>query len=343
MNIMQLFEVLFITVFISYLITPLIRQIAFKTGYLDNPSSTKVHAHPIPLLGGIVVYSAFFIAAITTSLKHIPQIYYIFIGCTILLVIGLVDDKFGMMPNIKLLGQFLAALIVIKAGIRTSFMKSYYVDVIVSYIWIIGITNAFNLLDNMNGLSSGIAVISSLSFGIMCLLDGQINMAGLSFALAGSCLGFLRHNFPKAKIFLGDSGSLLIGYILAILSIKSSWQIYSINSSLFVPLVVLSYPIFDTSFVTIMRLMEGRTIFQGGRDHSSHRLALTGLKKFRAVLVIYFICAVMGLLGIIVTKSNIYSGVIIGILVLMFFLIFGIRLSFVRTYQHGHRKKNNAE
>ena len=339
MNIIQIAEVFFLTTVSSYLLMPLLKKLAFATGYLDNPGDNKVHAHPIPLLGGVGVYLAFFIAVALTSLHKMPQIWFIFLGCSILLAIGLVDDKFGMMPNIKLLGQFIAAMVVVKGGIRVSFTESYYFNTIFTYIWLIGITNSFNLLDNMNGLSSGIAAISSVFFGIIFLLEGQGLAAGFSFALAGTCLGFLRHNFPKARIFMGDSGSLVVGYLLGILSVWSCWQIRQINPSLIVPLLVLSYPIFDTTLVAIMRISEKRSIFEGGRDHSSHRLALLGLKKMRAVLVIYLICILSGMGGVIVAKSNIYTGIVIAVLAFIAFLVFGIWLSSIKTYQYGRKRK----
>ena len=338
MNIIQICEVFFIATLISYVSMPFLQRAAFKTGYLDGPKQNKVHRKPIPLLGGVGIYVAFFITTLVTSLSKIPIIGVILIGCSILLVVGLVDDKFGMLPNLKLLGQFLAAIVVTKAGLRVYFFDNYYLNTIFTYLWIIGLTNAFNLLDNMNGLSSGIAVISSFFFGIICFIEGETLIAGFSFALTGASLGFLAHNFPKAKIFMGDSGSLVIGYLLAILGIWSSWQTRVLNPSLLVPLLVLSYPIFDTTLVTVMRITERRSIFEGGKDHSSHRLALLGLKKMRAVLIIYLICLVGGVASAIVSKSNMYTGIIIGMVTVVFFLSLGIRLSFIKTYQNGHRK-----
>lgn len=340
MNIIQVLEILFITTIVSYVIMPLMRQLAFRIGWLDAPKSSKVHARPMPLLGGMGIFLSFFITVAVTTLQNTPHMLFIFLGCVILLIVGLIDDRFGMMPNIKLLGQLLAAMLVIKSGFRVLFFDNYYLNVIFTYVWIIGITNSFNLLDNMNGLSAGIAVISSTSFGIICFLEGQGLAIGFSFALAGACLGFLKHNFPKARIFMGDSGSLIVGYLLSILAVWTSWQTMTVNPSLVVPFLVLGYPIFDTTLVTVIRIAEGRSVFEGGRDHSSHRLALLGLKKFKAVLIIYLICAVVGVLGAVVAKSNIYSGLVIAALTVAAFLALGIRLSFVKTYQHGHRKKN---
>ncbi|MDP2912969.1 MAG: MraY family glycosyltransferase, partial [Candidatus Omnitrophota bacterium] len=219
MNIVQIFETFFISVIASYSLSPLMRSVAISSGYVDHPRDNKVHAHPTPLLGGVAIFAAFIIAAATkTDLISSVYVKAMIGGSLILLLIGLVDDKVGMMPNIKLLGQFLAALIAIKAGVRVEFMRDYHLGVIFTYIWIIGITNSFNLLDNMNGLSAGIASIAAAFFGIIAYMNGQSMVCALSFAVAGSTLGFLKHNFPKANIFMGDAGSLIVGYLLSTIS-----------------------------------------------------------------------------------------------------------------------------
>ncbi len=340
MNTAQLLEVFIVATVISYLVSPVLQKIAFRTGYLDRPKSNKVHAHPIPLLGGVGIFISFFTVITLSGLRSIHYAPAIFLGCLILLCVGLIDDKFGMMPNIKLLGQFLAVMLVVKSGLRVDFLGNYYVNVIFTYIWIMGITNSFNLLDNMNGLSAGIAGISALAFAAICALDGQTYTAGFALAIAGASIGFLKHNFPKARIFMGDSGSMILGYLLAVLAILSSWQTRQVNPSLIVPFLVLSYPIFDTLLVTVIRSIEKRSIFEGGKDHSSHRLALLGLKKFKAVLIIYLLCVVSGVFGIIVSKSNIYTAVIAIAVSSFLFLILGVRLSLIKTYQHGRKQKH---
>jgi UDP-GlcNAc:undecaprenyl-phosphate GlcNAc-1-phosphate transferase len=259
-------------------------------------------------------------------------------GASILLIIGLIDDKMGMMPNMKLLGQFLAAMIAIKAGVRVEFIHQYYLDVIFTYLWFIGITNSLNLLDNMNGLSAGIATISAIWFGVITYMSGNVLVSALSFALAGSTLGFLRHNFPKASIFMGDTGSLIIGYLLACVSILSSWKTDLWTTSLLAPLLILGYPIFDTMLVTVMRIMEGRSVFEGGKDHSSHRLALLGLKRFGAVLVIYAVCAFLGVVALIVTRVPWEKGIMLGLAAFFAMTVLGVRLALVNTARFGHRK-----
>jgi UDP-GlcNAc:undecaprenyl-phosphate GlcNAc-1-phosphate transferase len=221
-------------------------------------------------------------------------------------------------------------------------MGNYYLNIMTTYIWIIGITNSFNLLDNMNGLSAGIAIISAAFFGILAYLSGQSDVAAISLALAGSSLGFLRYNFPKATLFMGDSGSLVIGYILSVLAIMSGWKSAAITTFTAIPFLVLGYPIFDTAMVSVMRLSEGRSIFQGGKDHSSHRLALLGLKRYRTVLVIYGICISLGLVAVIVSRADLV--ICIGLIALasIMMVALGVRLSFVATKSCGRKKGHNG-
>jgi len=337
----QVISTFAITAFVAYLLTPFIKLIAAKTGFMDQPRTTKVHAHPKPLLGGVAIFSAFVIGVISNpALLAAQYVLPILSGVLLLLFIGLIDDKMGMMPNMKILGQFLAAMIVVKSGLRVEFFGNYYLNVVFTYAWIVGITNAFNLLDNMDGLSSGIAVISGLFFGIIALVDGQFAVSSLSFALAGSCLGFLRHNFPKAKIFMGDSGSLVIGYVLSVIAIIGTWETYVWTTSLMIPIFVLGYPIFDTSLVTIMRSIERRSIFDGGKDHSSHRLALLGLKKKRAVFVIFGVCFLLGIAAFLLTLLKPQHGIMLGIIGFVSMALFGVRLSMVKMTREGRKRKN---
>jgi UDP-GlcNAc:undecaprenyl-phosphate GlcNAc-1-phosphate transferase len=308
---------------------------------MDHPKNTKVHAHPTALLGGVSIYIAFVLGLFTTvNFTHDPRLLSIITATTMLLVVGLVDDRIGMMPEVKLLAQFLAAMIVIKSGVRIEFMNNYYLSMAVTYLWLVGITNAFNLLDNMNGLSAGIATIAAVFFGIIMWSGNQILIAVISFALAGSTLGFLKHNFPNASIFMGDTGSLVIGFVLASTAVLGSWCTRFLTTSLALPIIVLAYPIFDTTLVTVMRLIEGRSIFQGGRDHSSHRLALLGYKRKRAVLLIYGVCVFLGVSALLVQRVSLKSAILViaGIATIM--LALGIRLAMVDTGRYGRVKKN---
>lgn len=328
---------------VSYLITPMVRRIALRVGYMDQPKGNKVHAHPTALLGGVSIYVAFALAIFTTvKIAADERVSSLLIASAFLFVIGLIDDRMGMMPEIKLLGQFLAAMVVIKAGVRMEFLNNYYLNVVITYIWIVGITNAFNLLDNMNGLSAGIAAIAAIFFGIIMFQDGQMLVALISLSLAGACLGFLRHNFPRANIFMGDTGSLVIGFVLASTAVMGSWATDFLTTSVAMPIIILAYPIFDTTLVTVIRLAERRSIFQGGKDHSSHRLALLGLKKTRAVLVIYGICIALGISAILIQRLPIRPAMILIGLVIAAMLALSIRLGMVDTGRYGRKKGSDG-
>ena len=340
-TVQDIFGAFFIALIISYGFTPLARQIAFKIKLLDYPNSKKSHAHPIPLLGGLTIFLAFFGAVLFTTNTN-NYICGILIGGAILLVLGMIDDKLGMMPRMKLAGQILAALIVYKAGIRVITFEDYYVSMLFTVFWIVAITNAFNLLDNLNGLSSGIAGISAIFFGIMALMDSQIYIAVLSFALAGACFGFLKHNFPKARIFMGDSGSMFLGFSLACIAILGSWETDKISLSLSLPILVLGYPIFDTALVTFLRLIEKRPIFLGGKDHSSHILASLKFKKKRAVLLIYIISVLLGLSAFLVSISPLAIGVAILVITTVSMGSFGFYLASKRLKSAKLTRKQHS-
>jgi UDP-GlcNAc:undecaprenyl-phosphate GlcNAc-1-phosphate transferase len=188
-----------------------------------------------------------------------------------------------------------------------------------------------------------VAAISAFFFGIIAWMGAQVELAILSFAFCGACLGFLKHNFPKASIFMGDSGSLFIGFTLSGIAILGSWKTINITLTLMVPILILAYPIFDTTLVTIMRTMERRSIFNGGKDHSSHRLALLGLKKKRTVLVIYSIGIICGIAAIFLTRLSFQKGAILVVLLILAMAALGIRLAMVDTTRFGRKKKKSHE
>lgn len=340
-----------IAVAFSYLAAPFLAYLASKLNLMDRPGKKKTHAHPTPLLGGVAIYFAF-ITALSFTLHADRPLIGALIGGTVLMLIGIVDDKYGMLPNVKILAQLTAALIAVKMGVRVAFIKDApIIAMMFTVLWLIGMTNAFNLLDNLNGLSAGIAGIAAFFFGTIALVHGDVPVAIVSFALAGSCLGFLKHNFPKAKIFMGDAGSLFLGFMLAFIAVWGSWKTSSVTTSLAIPILILGYPIFDTILVTIKRLSEGRPIYKGGKDHSSHRLAMSawptrkdhsshrlaiiGFKKKRAVLVLYAVSFLLGLAALAMTMAGQYFDLVIMAISLILMVIFGIRLGRVRIkYKH---------
>ncbi len=319
-----------ISLFLAYLITPLFRLIAIRLNFFDHPQSKKKsHARPMPLLGGLAIVFSFFSSLLLTTRSE-KMLIPIFLGALVLIIFGLIDDRLGMMPNLKLAGQFIAALIVIRMGIKVDTIQYYHLSLIFTVLWIIGITNAFNLLDNLNGLSSGIAGISALFFGLIAWRNGQMFVATISFALAGACFGFLRHNFPKAKIFMGDSGSMFLGFLLACIAVLGTWETDKISLSLSLPILILGYPIFDTMLVTFLRIREKRSIFVGGRDHSSHILASMGLRKKRTVLLIYTISMLLGLSAFLIPILPVPIAVTLLVITTAGIVSFGIYLALKR-------------
>ena len=326
--------VFFISLLVSHGFTPFVRLIAVKFGILDNPEYKKSHAHPTPLLGGLAIYAAL-LSSVIFVLNLSDVTAGIFIGATILLITGLIDDKMGMGPQLKLSMQVVAALTAFKFGLRVTTIEDYYLCMFFTVFWIVGITNALNLLDNLNGLSSGIAAISSLFFCAISVINHDYLTATLAAAMAGACLGFMRYNFPRAQIFMGDTGSLVLGFFLACLAILGNWGTEKMTLSLAIPIIILGYPIFDTTLVTVIRLSEGRSIFQGGRDHSSHILAYAGFRKKRAVLSIFAICFLLGSSALIIKYGSIIVGSITVFITALSMFAFGARLLYLRKKMVG--------
>lgn len=300
---------------LSALGTPLARQLAVHWGAVDQPSSRKIHHSPIPRLGGLAIWLALWVAAlltvhalpsdaVITPAHRIPDLAAILAGATIILLVGMTDDqRGGMKPLAKLTGQFVASTVLIAFGIHWTLFGVAWVDLPLTYIWIIGLTNALNLLDNMDGLSAGATSIAGAFFFLLAVLNGQILVALLAAALVGSCLGFLIYNYNPATIFMGDSGSLSLGFILSVLGMKL--QIHnSQHISFVIAALVLSVPIFDTAFVTWRRIREGRRITQGGTDHTSHRLLRLGLSQKQAVWALYGASFLSGLAAVLAAEGS---------------------------------------
>ena len=275
----------------SFLLTPLLRRCARRIGFVDLPTSRKIHQEPVALLGGVAVYVAFAAAVVSQGTPRGPLLGLL-LGAALLMLVGIADDAKGMDPRIKLAAQVGAASVAVACGVQTTFLGTAYLNIPFTLLWIVGITNAFNLLDNMDGLAAGVAAISASTFAILAsrysnLGGEQAATAIAAAALTGGCLGFLRYNVVRASIFMGDAGSMVLGFVLASLAALGSWRGPTVPTSLLIPILVLAYPIFDTTFVTLLRLQEGRRVFQGGKDHSSHRLLSLGLGQTEAVLLIY--------------------------------------------------------
>jgi UDP-GlcNAc:undecaprenyl-phosphate GlcNAc-1-phosphate transferase len=293
----------------AFVATPLVGRVASRTGFVDEPQPHKMHVRPMPLLGGLAIYLALCVALVIALFRvnlasDTAEIAAIASGATLLMLVGLWDDRRGISPRAKLLAQVAAGLIVAAAGVRVNLFPWTPVNYAVTVFWFVGISNAINLMDNMDGLAAGTSAVSALFFTILAASAGQGLVASLAAAVTGASLGFLYYNISPAMIFMGDTGSLLLGFLLAVIGIKYSPLALPLGSTWMVPIVVLGLPVFDTTLVTFSRLLSRRPVSQGGTDHTSHRLARMGLGINRAVLTMYILAAALGVLAIFMTQST---------------------------------------
>ena len=289
---------------LAFLATPLTRILARRLGMIDQPGLRKGHRSPVPLMGGLAMYLALAIAFIAFGSRDWrAEGLGIMGGATLLFLTGFWDDRFGMPVWVKLAAQALAAISVLLTGIQVHLLGIGWLDGALTLMWIIGITNAVNLMDNMDGLAAGITLVAALFFFAMAALEGQGLVAGLAAALAGSAAGFLFYNFAPAVSFMGDAGSLTLGFTLAVIGIKLRFIHYPLASTWMAPIVVLGVLIFDTTLVSLSRLRRGRAVFQGGSDHTSHRLAQIGLSQPRAVLTLYITAVALGAAALLIIQS----------------------------------------
>ncbi|MDI6809749.1 MAG: MraY family glycosyltransferase [Candidatus Eisenbacteria bacterium] len=295
-----------LSLLLSFILTPVFRTISRRLSFVDLPEERKFHSKATPLLGGIAVFLAWQLSVLVGLVMLDGRIdgnaLAIFGGALVVIVVGLIDDRRGMSPLVKLGGQAAAAAILLLGGGVGRVAGHEVVNFLISLIWAVGLMNALNFLDNMDGISGGVSFLAGLFFFLLSTVSGEGLPAVLAAGLCGATLGFLRYNFSPASIFLGDAGSLFLGYCLCALSLGAIPNEMS-GLKLFVPVLVLGYPVFDITFVTVIRLLEGRKIYQGGKDHSSHRMVTVLGSVPKGCLVIYSMSVVLGLTGFIVYNT----------------------------------------
>lgn len=327
---------------VSICLTSIVRHLALRFGMLDHPGERKVHSDPVPLMGGVAIFGAFYLVVfgIFLCLRPVQEIGFvwleanvlqalgpnvriklmgIFAGSALIFLLGVVDDIKVLKPEIKLVGQIAAALVLVFSGIRLElfienilemahvgqFVSDQWMGYInlgvsglVTILWVIMMTNSMNFLDNMDGLSAGVAVIAALSF-FLCVVPGSndIFVCILLMAFAGAVGGFLYHNLNPARIFMGDAGSMFCGYLLATVAVLGTFytEEHASRAAIAAPLLALSVPIFDTISVIIIRMRRGESIMKGDKRHFSHRLVELGMTSHQAVEFIFLVAAVTGL------------------------------------------------
>ena len=289
--------------------TPLVRLLALRVGVVDQPAARKVHTSPIPLLGGLAIYASVCVALLLFSdTFYVAQLVSMLLGATWVSSFGLWDDRFGLGAGVKMLAQLGGAAILIMSGVMVKLPVPMALNYVLTLLWIVGITNAMNLLDNMDGLSGGVGAVGSAFFLLLAALSGQYLVGAMAAAILGACLGFLIYNFNPATIFMGDTGSLFLGFVLSALAIKLRFPANVTWVTWMIPLLVLIVPLFDTTLVFISRLRRGKNpLTTPGKDHISHRLVDSGLTKREAVLLLYLVGCAGGALAIFVSVADAVS------------------------------------
>lgn len=329
---------------ISVICTFAVREFARRYGFVAKPKSDRWHKRPTAMLGGVAI----FVSTVIAYFALVPptrESLVVIGGSAFLFLVGLVDDILNIRPYQKLIGQLIGAGILIISGLKLPLTGYEIVDIWITVFWVIGITNAINLLDNMDGLAAGISAIAAFSLALNFAGNGLTNELLLASAFIGSLVGFLVFNFNPASIFMGDCGSMFIGFLLSgsVLLNQVGGRSRGIFAILAVPVLILFVPIFDTTFVTVLRKLWGRKASQGGRDHTSHRLVALGLSEKTAVLMLYGFALIAGTLSLLVARIGPFRSFgLIGLFTVVLVIV-GVYLSKVKVYDGDERERASAD
>jgi len=301
---------------IVYVITPLVKKLAFKIGATDDPDDRKIHGRVMPRLGGLAIYLGFTLVVLFTQPLTKP-VWGLLLGGTLIMLLGVVDDIKGLSPRVKLAGQVAAALILVAFDIQVAFLTNPFQGMLfleslaipVTLLWIIGVTNAVNLIDGLDGLAAGTAGIAAVTIAVVTLLEGHTAVSALALIIGAALAGFLRYNFHPAQIFMGDSGSMFLGFNLAALAIMGLTKGATVIS-LFIPVVILGIPIMDTLFAIVRRFFNRKPIFLPDKQHLHHCLLNMGLSHWQTVMAIYLVNICLGVSAVLLTELTTDQGVI---------------------------------
>ena len=344
---LEYFVPFLIALIVAYVLTPGVKKLAIKVGAVDKPNARKVHTHAIPRLGGLAIYVGFMAAVLfCVPVRH--ELLGLLLGCTAIVALGIWDDICNIPAKVKLVGQIVAACIPIAFGIQIEWLTNPFgtlivlpelVAIPVTIFWIIGFTNTVNLIDGLDGLAAGVSFIASVSMFLLAYTMNQYLPAMIIVAMAGAALGFLQYNFNPAKIFTGDTGSMLLGYTMAVAAVLGLVKTAA-TIALVVPLIALGLPILDTLFAIIRRKMSGVPIFQPDKGHLHHRLLALGMSQKQAVLIMYFVSIVLGIVALFVANVSYQTGIATVLVVLAVIIYTAKRLGILqKTTANSTRKE----
>lgn len=322
--------------------TPVLRRLAPRLGFMDQPSPRKVHTSPIPRMGGLAILIACVAALFLFEDRYnISQLLSILIGAGWVSLLGLWDDRWPLPAWAKFLGQLAAAGFLVLSDVRIALFPWPALNIAATLLWITGITNALNLMDNMDGLAAGVAAIAAGYFLLLAAGSGQYLVGGLAAALLGACIGFLFYNLNPAQIFMGDSGSLFLGFMLAAVGIKLRFPQNVTAVTWMIPVLVLGLPIFDTALVILSRLRRRVNPFTTpGQDHTSHRLVTRGFTRREAVLTLYLVCGLLGSVAMFIVNADKLESYILGTAVFLIGCYFLWKLEWAWPAQSSQKKES---
>ena len=324
MNITKLLIAVAIT-FISTLILVFpVKKIAMKYGFVDSPNSRKIHKRVMPTLGGLAMFLGTAFGMLYLRPEH-PELHSIIFGAILITGVGIIDDKFQIRPLTKLIGQLGAATIAISGGVIIEKITLPFIGliefnqgfaIVITVLWIVGITNAINLIDGLDGLASGVTTIGLISILAMSIIDSNIIVIYLASLLIATNIGFLFHNFYPAKIYMGDTGSMFLGYSIAVISTLGLFKNVTLFSFI-IPIIILAIPIFDTLFSIVRRVVAGESILKADRKHIHYRLLESGFSHRSTVLIIYGFAAIFGIIAILFSQVSLIMTLVLTITLLL--------------------------
>lgn len=335
---------------VSFAMTPFVKKLAFKIGAVDVPKDARrMHDHPIPRLGGLAIYIGCIVSLLLFA-EIDRELQGILLGSLIIVAVGVVDDAHPLGAGIKFILQIVAALVAVWHGVLIQtiaspipFLGGPYWDfgiwaIPITVIWIVAVTNSVNLIDGLDGLADGVSTIAAATMLVISLLMGDMKIALICAALVGACLGFIPYNRNPAQIFMGDTGSTFLGFMLATVSVIGLFKLYAIISFI-VPFIILGFPIFDTVSAFTRRILKGQNPMKADRSHTHHKLIDMGMNQKQAVATLYMVAGVLGLCAVMVVTKGYAKMLLLGI------ALVGTTYTVARIarYPHDHHKKGEAE